>query len=255
MSNRYACLGFKVEDADQLNALARIAATQGELLAAGADAYIMWKLADGTELTLWIEDRKRLVGVHPHFSGSCTRRVRIEEWIFPPEESRLARRAYAWASAADTFGHPFPLVFELPDGSLYDDLALPVDCEVQLAAFADYLQAFSTEEFLAHQKAKQIELTPHSFVPTGMFTPEHTPELWHALAYVRGRVLSTEMLRNQLTADAFVHVRMATSGGELDVVANPADVIGTIAVGGFIQGSFWLSGRLRRERLSQPYIH
>lgn len=66
-----------------------------------------------------------------------------------------------------------------------------------------------------------------------------------AHAILTGRVLQTEVRVNELTGGGFRWASVMTLIGEIDVVANPAVVAGEPTAGGVVEGTFWLSGRIR----------
>src|SRR3989475_11434268 len=65
-----------------------------------------------------------------------------------------------------------------------------------------------------------------------------------------GTVQDTSRLTNPITGHPFFWARVRTLGGELDVVADPAIVKGTIKKNGIIGSMSWLSGRIQQYRLS-----
>lgn len=57
-------------------------------------------------------------------------------------------------------------------------------------------------------------------------------------------MLGTSLLINPATGASFHWAKVRTLGGEVDVVADPEVLNGSLVVGGVVNGSFWLSGRL-----------
>jgi hypothetical protein len=58
-------------------------------------------------------------------------------------------------------------------------------------------------------------------------------------------------LTNPATRLQYFWARVRTYGGEIEVVASPEVVEGTLMQGGVINGLFWLSGRLSEHRQTE----
>jgi hypothetical protein len=119
--------------------------------------------------------------------------------------------------------------------------------EVQLAAFAHELTVFPDSD--AYADASEGRELPHaaeSFIPSGLFVTGEEPEP-AAEAFFTGTVLAARGRMNETTGDPFWWARVRTLGGEIEVVANPVLLSGPVSAGAVVQGSFWLSGRLRDQ--------
>ncbi len=134
------------------------------------------------------------------------------------------------------------LLFDMPDAALHRALALPAVCEVQLAAFAQRLDAYPDEiAYMEAQEGGMVYATT-SLVASGLYVrPGELPE---AQLLLSGWVQETALLVNPATGLLFRWARVQTLGGEVDVVADPAVVQGVVRVGGVVSGAFWLSGRV-----------
>lgn len=66
-----------------------------------------------------------------------------------------------------------------------------------------------------------------------------------AHAMLTGHVVQTGVRVNELTGVGFRWASVVTLIGEIDVVADPAVVAGEPTPGGVVEGTFWLSGRIR----------
>jgi hypothetical protein len=64
-----------------------------------------------------------------------------------------------------------------------------------------------------------------------------------------GAVKVAALRRNTFTNREFQWARVATLGGEYEVVVDPADLPKALAPGNVIQGTFWMVGRLRPDTL------
>src|SRR2546425_13344307 len=83
------------------------------------------------------------------------------------------------------------------------------------------------------------------FLKKGKKTNPPNPEIMFC-----GTVQDTSQLTNPATGHPFFSARVRTLGGELDVVADPAIVKGTIKKNGIIGSMSWLSGRIQKFPLS-----
>ena len=244
MPSHLSSLGFPLEmDALYQERLLN-AALSGEQLRSRDGAYVRWAPGAGVELWLQVQARE-VIGLAPHFAGEASMRVALTERVPRPEESRLAGAFYGWANppADAPEDGEFPFVFELPDAGRFIGLALPCIASVQLAAFAQELRCFPSEAaFDASHGDAQISYAAESFIPIGTFVEaDETPA---AYAMFTGRILRAERRVNPFAGGAFWWARVATLGGQVDVVADPTAVEGEPMAGGIAQGSFWLSGRL-----------
>ena len=92
-----------------------------------------------------------------------------------------------------------------------------------------------------------IKFASESFIPSGLFTAgpqgknKHPPQ---AQAIFSGRVIATQRLTNPVTNQKFYWARVHVLGGEIDIVADPQVVEGTVVEDGIVSGTFWLSGRI-----------
>ncbi len=174
-------------------------------------------------------------------------RVSITERIPRHEHSILDGAFYGWADprSEDPESGEFPFVFDLPDYDLHNSLQLPVAANVQIAAFAHHLNGFANEEaYLASQREGR-KFAPESFIPSGLFTPDgKVTEPPQAYSIFSGHVLDTAVINNPATNHEFYWAKVRTLGGEIDVVADPQIVKGSIVKDGIVRGTFWLSGRL-----------
>lgn len=176
-------------------------------------------------------------------------RISLEERVERPDATDLDGAFYGWANPGGTYSNSvaFPLVFDTPDYGLHQSLELPAVLDVQIAGFAREMSAFADEvEYYASTSGPHF--AAESFVPSGLYQPEGASvDPPQALAIFTGRVLRTSSLTNPVTGAQFYCAKVRTLGGEVDVVADPLVVDGTLIVGGVVYGWFWLSGRLPRN--------
>lgn len=140
----------------------------------------------------------------------------------------------------------YPFCFNAPDYRSRDGLNLPSEVSVQLAAFPAELLAYEDGEEMRSSSTWMKEMGPESCIPSGTFLPggkvldPPNPEIMFC-----GSVQETSQLTNPVTGKSFFWARVRTLGGELDVVADPTTVKGTIKKNGIVGSMCYLSGRIR----------
>ncbi|MCA9981230.1 MAG: hypothetical protein KDD89_10355 [Anaerolineales bacterium] len=241
-----SAIGFVAKTADDFGRIQLQAAQNGEVVAVdhGREGYyIRWALGNGPEVWVQANAQKEMVWLNPHFSGTTSLRMSLV--------SHIPRTAVPLDGSFYAIINPDPdnlekglvdLVFDLPDDALHRDLALPVVRQVQLAAFAQRLDAFDDEAAYMQAQEGGMAYAVESLVASGLFVqPGELPE---ARVLLSGRVLAAQLLVNPATGLLFHWARVKTLGGEVDVVADPAVVHGVVRVGGVVSGAFWVSGRV-----------
>ncbi len=89
-----------------------------------------------------------------------------------------------------------------------------------------------------------MKFASQSFIPSGLFKSPDDDSPPRAEAFFTGHVLEAERRTNALTEMDFIWCLVETLGGVFDVVIDPQLLPEVPRVGGVIQGSFWLSGRI-----------
>jgi hypothetical protein len=254
----FSSIGFPIA-LEEFKPLVTYAAEKGETVEAGHGTYVRWSTNTGAELWLKFDRDRSFIGVDPHFSGAARMRIRLEDRVERADRTVLDGAFYGWPdpSGSDPELGDYPLVFDAPDYDLYGALELPAVVDVQLAAFALVLKAFSNDEQYAASRAGAM-MAVESFFPSGLFenktgqegelVPAEQPQ---ALVVLSGRVLNTSQLTNPATRSQYFWARVRTYGGEIEVVASPDVVEGTLIQGGVINGLFWLSGLLLEHRQTE----
>ncbi len=251
MPRHVSTLGFPVTTEQDFRHYVYESTEFGEKIETPNGSYTCWMPGNGIELWAQTNRHRRLLGMNPHFHGNARARVRITGRIPRYECSILDGAFYAWACpdtpVAD--GGLFPYVFDVPDYDTYHDLPIPDVVTVQLAAFANVLQGFATEDYYRAARGKGSKRSAIAFQPNGLFTPDgRTRRPAQAQVTFSGRVLAVKMIVNPVTWQKFYGARVQTLIGEVDVVADPQVVQGPIVVGGIVHGDFWLSGRILHAR-------
>jgi len=245
--NHFAAIGFRVETKEDVAPLAERASPDSESFPVTSGRYMRWT-GDGAELWLQINSRNQLIGINPHFGGESRTQVRIVERVKHPHDTPLDGAFYAWASpetdASDSGAYPF--VFDAPDAALYSDLELPCTAEAQVAAFAHEVSFFDSEQaYEASQARAGFKFSSRYFIPSGTFAASgELAGVPRAEAVFAGQVIQSARRMNPLSRIPFYWALVDTYGGRYDVVIDTTLLATQPVIGGFLSGSFWLSGRL-----------
>jgi len=219
--------------------------------------HVRWTDASGASVAIHADAPPEIACVTPYFvSPSPTRwRVRTHAAALDPE---CAHCGGADCDVLDDAGelvtrttaqwlHFVPYRTWLADGTR--------DFPLEVVAFAHQASFFATEQAFSDGQAawfgdepmaatgKPMRLATESFMPTGMFAEAGATVGERAVVLFAGRVESVARPVNALTSRSFLHARVATLPGALDVVADPAVLEGTPAVGALALVSGWLVGR------------
>ncbi|GAC1366153.1 MAG: hypothetical protein NVS2B12_27660 [Ktedonobacteraceae bacterium] len=240
-------LGFPVTTEQDFRHYVYHASEFGRKIETPNGSYTLWEVGNGIELWVQTNLHKRILGMKAHFHGQSRMRVGLIKHVSWQEQTILDGAFYAWANppTGDPEAGAFPFVFDLPDYDTYHAVLLPCITDVQLAAFARHLTGFSDEATYMASRDADMKLAPGSLIPSGLFTPDgkaKEPPL--AEVIFNGRVLETARLANPVTSQKFYWARVRIPGGEMDVVADPQIVQGTLVQNGIVNGAFCLSGRL-----------
>lgn len=249
MSNHFHALGFPVDEADDLDSLIHLASAEGDRFPSEHGEYCLWSPGEGVQIWLHFVDTD-LVSISPHYAGTSKRTVGLIERVRQEEDNLLEGGFYGWADPGRNLDDgDYPFLFYVPDFHRYDDLVLPRRASIQLTAFAHVLTCYPTEaDFKASQVQSEIQYAANYFLPNGLFG-EGPPEPEACFA---GRLLSATLQTNPYSRHTFYALKIATLGGDVDVVAAPETVDGQLLVGAIVHGEYWLSGRVLPERPMDP---
>ena len=245
VANHFSSIGFVVESQDAFESLAMQAANAAEPEETASGFYLPWEVGSGIEIWAQATMGREVIGCNPHFAGKARMRIGVTQPFVDPSNA-LEGALEGWADPKpDAKEGAYPIRIDVPDFELAaESLELPAIVDVQIAAFAHTLRCHDDEKAFDAAQGKGAKMAPESLIPTGLFAPENAPHRAEAAAV--GRVLAFERLVNPESHRAFFHVHVRTYGGELDVVADPEVMEGTPKVGGIVEGTFWLSGRIVR---------
>lgn len=251
MANHFNSIGFQIENEEDVARLIEQILQNGDEYESSCSTFITWLVDGGIELTLPIDEEGRVINCNPHFVGQSRMMAGLVN-IFQDEEDHYDRKFLAWSNPSDprdVESGEYPFVFDLPEyGPLfyYED-QLPLAVSVQLAAFAYHLNCYRNEDEFDAAQDPEIRFASESFVPIGLFSDggEFAGDLTEAICC--GRVLQAEKRENPVTGLQYWYIHVQTLGGTIDIVADPQVVEGEPVAGGFVQGNFWLSGKIIDE--------
>jgi hypothetical protein len=246
MANPFTCLGFPVGSVGDFAKLSAQAARNGQFIKTDAGTYKRWTVGGGPQLWVDLNDADKIMGFDPHFVGRARMHVRLTQRVKQPNDSVLEGAFYAWANPwVDGPYGDTPLVFRVPDFARHNTLKLPVDTDVQIAAFPHSVSAYASDAEYAAGVEGKAHLATEAFIPSGTFKPSGesiVPPQPYAI--INGHVLRAALCRNPVTGLHFHWAQVRTYGGEYDIVVDADTLKGPLVVGGVISGSFWLSGQI-----------
>lgn len=250
MPSHFSTIGMPVSSMEDINNLAKAVALQTKQLPSVDGTYLQWRSACGAELWLQIDVNREYAGINPHFHGPARMRVGLTAYMPSETPSVLDGSFHGWSEPAkqedsEEMSGTYPFVFDAPDSSVHRNLTLPKIVDVQIAAFAHEIALFENEAaFYASHTEDSLKMSSESFIPSGLFGEREGTK---ALGLFVGKILAVEHKTNSLTQVSYWWVLVQTLGGQFDVVIDPALLDSPPVVGGLVQGSFWLSGRILAE--------
>src|SRR5215470_6397151 len=247
IASNLSTIGLPVASAADMNALANRVGPLSERLAAPSGVYFHWSDPSGAEIWLQVNANNELIGMNPHHAGRSAVTVGLTARLPSSQSSELDGSFHGWADPAGDAPDSgcYPFVFDAPDYRLHEELSLPAQKEVQIAAFAHEIAAFETVAACEASQAGDLQYASQSFIPSGLFTPDGDSTVPpQARAIFAGHVLAADEKINVLTGRAFYWALVETLGGAYDVVVDSNLLTSVPAVGGVLSGSFWLSGRI-----------
>ena len=239
MPSHFSAIGFPVHSQEEWEAIVLRAAASAEPLETETGyAYLPWRVDGGVELWAQQMPDGALFGCNPHFSGTSRIRLRVTK-VASDESNMLDGAIEGWVNPEDDVEESgsYPIRIDMPDFELVrSTLEASQIVTMQVAAFAHELHCYASEEAFAKDQTWQPKLAPKALIPIGLFPPAN-PE----------------------GGGTFFHLVVRTFDAEFDVVADPESVTGDPIVGGVVQGTFWLSGRVVQpgepHRSHRPIVH
>lgn len=210
--------------------------------------YHLFQDESGAQIFLQSNNEQELVGFNPAFDGESIRRVTIVDAI--ERDTSELDGAYKCEAIEEGENTTYPFVFDVPNFRTNEAGGTPKTCDVSLTAFASKDLRFYRDKDEYGEKGKMgSEMSEMAFIPTGLFTidgrgqrVELSPPQAHAV--ITARVSDWQRRRNTLTGQEFYYFVAETFGGFIDIVADPVFLKEEPVIGGFLKGSFWLSGKI-----------
>jgi hypothetical protein len=244
MASHFSTIGLPVASAEDMNALANRVGSLAEPLSVPGGVYFRRSDSSSAEIWLQVNANNEVIGMNTHYAGQSAVRVGLTARLPSAGPSELDGSFHAPDTGC------YPLVFDAPDYRLHEELPLPTQKEVQIAAFAQEVAAFETVAAYEANLTGDLKLASQSFIPTGLFTPagdSHVPP--QARAIFAGHVLAADKKINVLTGRAFYWALVHAYGGAYDVVIDSNLLPGVPEVGGVIPvHSGYPAGSLRGIR-------
>jgi|GEM_PF-902729 len=249
MDSHFNCLGFHINNQYELSDLISETAKNSELLPTPSGGYFPWRFGNGIELWAPVDERGRLRGLHPHFSGKTSQIAGLSR-KFPNPECPQIGAFEAWANPEiDTdFSPPevdgdYPFVFECPAFDWFQNLHLPVVARIQLAAFAYEIDVQNDDENFRPIDLGPAVLGREFFIPSGTFREVEGKDP-QATVFFGGTVLSSKTRTNMLTKKAFTLATIRTYSMNIDILVPENLIASPLLPGQIVMGNFWLSGTI-----------
>ncbi len=259
MADHFSVIGFKAGSAEALSTLIReLVEKGGEKQACGAGYYHRLRSDAGSEL--WVHMQKLTepetdsdpyvaVGITPFFEGYGRAPIRVRAMRQRPSDNPFEGAFYVELG-------PTIALIDVVDFASFVGKACPFMAIAQIAAFPHELVVHENETmFHAAQADKEVKLTSHSFLASGLFTGGNSGEVVFldpeaedfrapARAFLTGVVEKTERRKNPDTGQEFTWALISTAGGSFDLVADETVLSQALAPGMIVEGEFWLCARL-----------
>ncbi len=242
-------IGFPVQSEQDVNRIIENLLSIVKPTACASGAYYIYTNTSGAEMYLQGNSGDELIGFNPHFAGKSRRKICLTRAI-ERDSSELDGGFYAQANPSDDSGESgeYRFVFDAPDFRTNTNPQFPRICEIQLTAFASNdFKIYENEKDYYEAQENEPKYAAKSFIPSGLFTPDENAtavEPPRPIGIFTGEVKEFELKTNELTGENFYWLLVETSGGEVDVVADPKLITSKPQIGGIVYGQFWLSGRL-----------
>lgn len=241
-------IGFPVRNEQDVNAMIEAVIEQPlEPTKCYYGFYLKFADASGAEIYLQGSRDQELVGFNPHFAGKSRRNVTLLKAI-ERDSSTLDGGFVANAAEGKVISDEYDFVFDAPDFRLNEITEFPVNCDIQLTAFASNdLKIFANEVEFYYAQDVETQMSLKSFFASGLYLtrdnqiPVETPR---PIGIISGEIKEFDLRKNELSGENFYWFLIETLGGEVDVVADPKLVAIEPKIGGSIRGQFWLSGRI-----------
>lgn len=248
MADHFAAIGFRTGTVDELVEILNRVSSQLRTKGCSHGTYAHWSSSQGAELWLHLDGANQLQGLDPFFRGTTRMRLGIVTRIQRSDDDPFDGIALAIVQPHEErpdrgVGR---LALSLIDYGLHEELPLPLLADYQVAAFAHDLSIYESDEIFSEAQESGIQFSPESQVPIGLFVSDR----WTApapFAQITGHVLSSAVLTNPLTGQAYHHLEVRTFGGDVDLVAEAGLYSGIVPVGSVVSAECWVCGRMLED--------
>lgn len=246
-------IGFGIQNRDDLNEIIHRAIGLGHITKAVPDEGICVVYTDksGAELWLTLNEDSELIGFNPHFKGQSKQTVCLTAIIYPPQSPTNEVLYHAWADPAEankpeTGSYPFAFnAADFNSNAVINQLNLPQNVQVQLAAFAQQLNYYPTKQDFDSSQDTSVALDSRLFIPIGLLAGKDA-EITNLqpLGMIIGIVKEWQKLQNDLTQQSFYWLLIDTYGGTVDMLADTTLLPNDPQIDSIIQAQCWLSGQI-----------
>lgn len=253
MANHFSTIGLSLKEQDQIYDYFHKTLEFGEKIISKNGAYVKWVIDKKIELWAQLNKKNEAIGLNPHFFGSTTCNVKLNNRVDNPRNSALDGSFYAYFNSED-----IPFVFDVPNMDLYDGIVLPQDVTIQLAAFAHEVKCFDSDQAFFDSQEKEPRFAAESFIPSGLFIPEgSTNNPPQPYAIFSGHIVDFSTNINSYSSLKYYWLKISVLGSEVDTLIDISLLEKEPVVGGVIQGSFWLAGRIISEykKEKEPFFN
>jgi hypothetical protein len=257
MSN-LACIGFAITDQSKFVRLIDAIASDAveDAPATSQSRHTRWTDASGAAIAVHVGSDRRIHCITPYFvaPGGSAWKVRTHSAADDPG------CAHCGGADCDILGSDGQMVTRATVQWLHyqpfrEWLTTERSFGLQVVMFGSRVAAYANKEELdAAQETwfpglssaqgpagKSLRVAAESFLPEGMFAPAQAPMNNRASAMLAGQIEACNQLSNTLSGRQFVHLRLRTLPGLVDVVT--ASVEGTPTLGAICAARGWLVGR------------
>ncbi len=259
--SHFTCIGFTISSPEELKSIVNSVVEKGESIQLRRGCYYLWQSGlFGAELWIHVDDLHMFTGMTPHFDGKSDLLVKSAREM--SKSGSLSLGGFAKGLIEDkrlrSQRNREPFVFEMVDRGRYDpfqrlddrSFAFPSISHVQLTALAYRVDFYETDDDYRMSQRGGLELLTEAFIPGATIHPDfsNTNRLESA-ASITGRVIEHRDLVNPFSNNKYRWILLKTLGGTVDVVVDQDGLNKSIADGGVISGTFWLTGKLLNPKV------
>ena len=264
MASNLSTIGFVFANEDDFRAaMVRYAAETAAHAVCPAGTYGIWRSRAGAEIWFHLSPSDNgtteICGLTPFFDGQSEVPLQITGIVPRNGDNPFEGAFTGWVNPDDSGEGSYPLVFDAVDFAMQAEAHWPAVRRVRLSGFAREIAAFADDD--AYSAARnsleddQAKLAPQAFIPIGLFAAAQSADDGNAAeakppssaALFTGRIKDHRTFTNDATGHSFEWLLIESLDATFDVVADPAVVTGTIAIGGTVEAAVWLFGRFLDE--------